>query len=49
MDHRNPTNCRDEDDDVLIELGVASVETQGIPVGIDEPIGRLPPDGITQR
>ncbi|WP_187471085.1 benenodin family lasso peptide [Luteimonas viscosa] len=46
MDKINEAN-RSNEKDVLIELGVASIETQGIPVGLDEPFGRFPDTGIS--
>ncbi|AND68959.1 hypothetical protein ATSB10_15050 [Dyella thiooxydans] len=40
-------NIREQQDDV-IELGVASVETQGIGEPVDEMFGRLTEAGISQ-
>lgn len=48
MDKSNETDLHAEMRDAIIELGVASIETQGFPVGIDEPLGYLPGSGISE-
>ena len=47
MDKSNEAS-RNETHDAIIELGVASIDTQGIPVGIDEPLGRFPTAGLLE-
>lgn len=48
MDKSNEANGRNEAHEAIIELGVASTETQGVPTGIDEPLGRFPTGGISE-